>query len=196
MAIDPVRVISNISTGELAHAISEEAQKQGARITILEGQIAHPLEARNVKIIKFRFFHELSELLDKELKKNYDIIIHAAAVSDYRLESQCTTKLPSNRSRLRLNLIPTQKLINKIKKQNPTSYLVGFKLETRLGKSQLIAKAGRLIKTSGCDLVVANTLADKKYSGYILDNMKHVLAGGMTRRHMARNLIRILKEKI
>src|SRR3989338_3008566 len=109
-----------------------------------------------MKIIKFHFFDELAQLLTTELKKHYHIVSHAAAVSDYRPLQAFHHKISSDFSQLKLTLVPTEKLIEKIKKMSPASFLVGFKLEPQSKKNMLLAKSRNLFKKSHCDLVVAN----------------------------------------
>jgi len=126
--IDDVRVISNISSGEMGHLIAQAFERKGASVTILEGPVTHVMENSKIKIIKYRFFDELEKELKKELKKKYEIIIHAAAVSDFKVKQASKIKLSSEKS-LTIKLEPTTKLIQEIKRISPTSFLVGFKLE-------------------------------------------------------------------
>ena len=84
-AIDEVRVISNVSSGQMGHLIAQAFCQQHAQVTLIEGPVTHPWAERKVKVLKYRFFDELSALLRQELVKKYDIIIHAAAVSDFKV---------------------------------------------------------------------------------------------------------------
>src|SRR5208283_4531225 len=112
--IDDVRVISNISTGEMGHFIAQAFRRAGAGVTVIEGPVTHTLLARGIKIIKYRFFDQLAKLLKTELRKKYDIIIHAAAVSDFKLQGPYKGKVTSDRA-LTLRLVATPKLIKTIK---------------------------------------------------------------------------------
>ena len=84
--IDEMRVISNRSTGELGQRLAAGLAKSGARVTVLEGPVLQPLPVPGVRVIKSFFYDDLSRLLRLELKKKCDAVIHAAAVSDYRLK--------------------------------------------------------------------------------------------------------------
>src|SRR5580698_10572903 len=84
--IDDVRVISNISSGEMGHLIAQSFRQKGAHVTIIEGPVTHTLEDKKIKFIKYRFFDELARILKQELVKKYDIIVHAAAVSDFKVK--------------------------------------------------------------------------------------------------------------
>ena len=109
--IDDVRVISNISSGEMGHLIAEAFRKQKAEVTVIEGPVTHALTDKKVKVIKYRFFDELANVLKKELLKKYDIIIHAAAVSDFKVVGASGKKIASDRNvTLRLRIIITSNM--------------------------------------------------------------------------------------
>ncbi len=155
--IDDVRVISNISTGELGQKCALAFKKRGARITLLEGPVSVPLNIQGIRRVKYRYFHELRDLLKKELKKNFDIVLHAAAVSDYQLKSAVKGKISSQKEQLTLQLIPADKLIKTIKQLSPQACLVGFKLDPRFNRKRLLQQAKDLMRSAGCDMVVANS---------------------------------------
>ena len=168
VAIDDVRVISNRSTGQLGQHLAQNFKKQGAHVTLLEGPVAHPLKANGIRIIKFNFYDELKQKLHQELTKKYDVIIHAAAVSDYVPEKQHKGKIKSNLSSLSLRLRPAAKLINFIKRWQPKGFLIGFKLEENLNKSVIAKATQSLFKQAKCDLVVANSLKGSTYKGFMV----------------------------
>ena len=122
VALDEMRIISNRSSGELGKTLARDLAKTGARVTVLEGPIADPLVLTQVKILKYKFFDELMGLLKKELKKKFAIVIHAAAVSDYRLRRVYKSKISSSLKRLDLQLVPTPKMIDMIKKFLPNLF--------------------------------------------------------------------------
>lgn len=197
VAIDKVRVLSNISTGQTGFLIAEQALKEGAKVTLLLGPTINLSIGEPLKVIRFSFFDELMSLVQNELKRGkYDVVIHAAAVSDYKLQNRINTKLKSGLKNLKLDLVPTPKLINKIKQINPKVFLVGFKLETASDKNRLIKSADNIFKKAKADLVVANSIVGAHYSGLILDRQKNILARATSRREMAIKLIKLLKEKL
>ncbi|MFA5060298.1 MAG: phosphopantothenoylcysteine decarboxylase [Candidatus Omnitrophota bacterium] len=193
VAIDDMRVISNRSTGTLGHLITKELIKEGALVTLLQGPTTDPANCKPKKIIPFLFFEELKRLLSQELKKGYDVVIHAAAVSDYKLRKTYSAKLSSHIPRLTLKLTPTEKLIERIKKICPRAFLVGFKLESDISKNLLLTKAGRLFTNAGCGLVIANTFDKNGYRSYILGSKKNVLGQAKTKTVTARKIIQTLK---
>jgi len=194
--VDAMRVISNQSTGTLGQAIAKDFTKAGAKVTLLEGPVARPLESRSVKVLKFTFFDEFAKLIKKELKKKYAVCIHAAAVSDYRVEKPKRTKLSSQLKKLKLELVPTQKIIHLIKRMNPKLFLVGFKLESKVTRASARKKSQTLFKKSKCDLVVANSVQGRKYSGYILDKNNTCLAHNTSRNQLSKTLVNMVRESI
>jgi len=189
-SIDDVRVISNISSGEMGHLIAEAFKRSGVKVTVIEGPVTHLLADKKIKVIKYRFFDELAKALKKELLKKYDIIIHAAAVSDFKVLGASKVKISSDKN-LTLNLTATPKLINDIKRLSPDSFLVGFKLESDLNVKNIYKTVKSLFTNSGCDLVVANTLTNG-YQGYIVNADGDILSKVRDKEAMALNLVKLL----
>jgi len=188
--IDDVRVISNISTGEMGHTIAQAFRKAGAGVTMIEGPVTHALTDSGIKIIKYRFFDELAKLLKVELRKKYDVVIHAAAVSDFKVAKVRKGKLTSVKP-MTLRLVATEKLIESIKSLSPDSLLVGFKLEPELDPEHIFKTVRDLFSHSGCDLVVANTLKGG-YKGYIVNADGSILCQAVNKKAIAHNLVKIL----
>ena len=192
VAIDDVRVISNVSTGKMGEALVAACRKKHFDVTLLEGPVLNVNTRKDIRVIKFKFYDELLSLLKKELTKNYDVVIHAAAVSDYKLKKPFKTKLSSHLEHLKLDLVPTQKMIHLIKKINPRVFLVGFKLEPKLNVGVLRQKTQDLFKNAHCDLVVANSTNARHYCGYILHPSGKILAHPMSRAGLAHALVKLL----
>lgn len=187
IAIDDMRVISNRSSGAMGRCIIEDLITTGAKITVLEGPVTEPLRNPKVTVKKFAFFDELANALKIELKKNYDVVIHAAAVSDFQPAKKTRTKISSDKQAT-LVFIPTKKLIKTIKRAAPKSILVGFKLESTTCRQRLRRAALESIKTNQCDFVVANSLKDG-YAGFIYNNNGKLLAQGRSRKKISKQLI-------
>lgn len=158
--IDGVRVITNIFTGRTGCLISEEAAERGAKVTLLlgPGRVSSPSKA--VKVIRFKYFEDLKKLIKEELTgTRYDAVIHSAAVSDYRVtDPRLKEKITSAKKKLTLNLVPTLKIVDTIKRYDPKVFLVKFKLELGVGFEKLINIAIKSMKKSAADLIVANDL--------------------------------------
>jgi len=163
--IDPVRVITNKSSGKMGNAIAEQAFLRGAEVILLRGH--NSVEPNyNIKEEKFTTVKDLFNKIKKYLK-TADIIIHAAAVSDFELESRSKKKIKSNKE-LHLELTPTTKILENLKKMNKNIFLVGFKAEVNLSETELINSAYSLLKSADADLIVANDVG-KKNVGFDVD---------------------------
>lgn len=170
VAIDKVRVISNIASGQTGKLLSKEAERAGAKVTLLLGPVAGDCcLGHSARIIRFKFFDELKELMLKELSfHKYDAVIHCAAVADYRPKRSYMGKIGSGRKELSLRLEPTPKIIDIIRRADHSLILVAFKFEPQAAKVELIKKARTLLKRSGADVVVANTADHNRYKAYIV----------------------------
>jgi phosphopantothenoylcysteine decarboxylase/phosphopantothenate--cysteine ligase len=188
--IDTVRVISNVSSGEMGHLMAQAFRSRGASVSLIEGPVTHVLADKKIKVIKYRFFDELAGILRNELRKKYDIIIHAAAVSDFKVIRPLKTKISSDTA-LTLNLTATPKLIKDIKRLSPESFLVGFKLEPSLKLKDIFKTVKSLFTQSGCDLVVANTLTGG-YQGFIVDADGNILSEASNKKVLAQNLVKLI----
>ncbi|MBP9853523.1 MAG: phosphopantothenoylcysteine decarboxylase [Candidatus Omnitrophica bacterium] len=194
--IDDVRVISNISTGEMGQTLALECKKRGAKVTLIEGPVERRLVSKGINVKPFKYFTDLAKIIRKELKKNYDVIFHAAAVSDYAVNKPSKNKIKSDRSRLTLNLVPLPKLIQSLRKFSPKAFIVGFKLESDMTEKTALESTRGLFKKSFCDLVIANTVRKQKYLGYIVEQDK-VLAKGITSRSaMVKKILNTVENKI
>ena len=154
--IDPIRYITNSSSGKMGVALAEEAELRGAEVTLIRTKGSVPSLVENQ--IEVETVEEMLEAIEKELKaEKYDAVVLAAAVSDFRVKEKASVKIKSGRS-LTLELEPTPKIIDLVKELQPDTFLVGFKAETGLGEEELISAARKQIERAGSDLVVANTL--------------------------------------
>ena len=190
VAIDEVRVLSNISTGEMGHLLAGLFKKNGAQVTLIEGQVTHAMDMKGIKVLKFKFFDELKALLLSECRKKYDCVIHVAAVSDFKPAQSRQGKISSAQA-LQLSLVPTDKIINRIKTIAPDSCLVGFKLEPKISRKNLKKVSQKLISEAGCDAVLVNALKGG-YQAYIIDADGQVIGSARDKKTIAQQLIRIL----
>lgn len=193
--LDAVRVISNIATGETGILLAEKLQSLGAKVTLLLGAVEACYLNKKIKLIRFKFFDELRHLTIKELRaKKYDIIIHSAAVSDYRPLKTYSHKVRSGLKNWRLNLVPTIKIIDAIKKIDKSLFLVGFKFEPQASKKTLVDKTRNLISHAKLDLAVANTIYKNRYQAYIISQNKTYGSLG-NKRDLVERLIQVIKRE-
>jgi phosphopantothenoylcysteine decarboxylase/phosphopantothenate--cysteine ligase len=155
-AIDPIRGITNRSSGKMGIEIAKEAFIRGAEVTLLEGEVSVPVP-HSLNSIKAVSSNEMNEKV-MEIINDFDFFISAAAVSDFSPSVVEKSKISSSQE-LELKLKPATKIINQIKKQNPEIFLVGFKAEYGVSEEELIEFSQKQIENSGTDLVVANDVA-------------------------------------
>ncbi len=194
--IDKVRVISNIASGKTGLLLARQAKQLGADVTLLMGPTENHPSTNCIKVKPFKYFDDFKELFTKEINKNYAVLIHSAAVSDYQPKKSSSDKIRSNLKRLSLDLVLTPKLADRVKKTSPNVFLVLFKLELNVSKSTLIERAFSLLKNTNADLVVANTFKDSNYQAYIVDKNKTIIGKAQNKNELTRLLIRKIEERL
>lgn len=196
--IDDVRVISNISTGELGQTLALKCKKRGAKVTLVEGPVERRMESNGIVVKPFKYYTDLMRIIRHELveeKKHYDVIFHAAAVSDYTIKNPLKKKIKSDEPNITLNLIPLPKLIRSIRKVSPKSLIVGFKLESDMTEKIALKSTRGLFTEAYCDLVVANTLKEQNYLGFVVEQDK-ILSSGTTRSGVVEQLLDIVEGRL
>jgi phosphopantothenoylcysteine synthetase/decarboxylase len=169
VAIDRVRVISNLASGETGFILASKLRKLGAKVTLLLGPGNFWGSTSGIKLIRFNYFSELKELLDRELKNGkYAAVIHAAAVADYKPKEATQHKVSSQRKSWKIELVPTPKLVKNLKKYQTDVLTVGFKFEPQTCKNRLLLRGRKLLQAANLDLVVANSNRNGGYQAYIL----------------------------
>jgi len=146
--IDPVRFISNRSSGKMGYAIANEACNMGANVQLVSGPVS--LEApAEVNIVNVETGQQMHDEMIKHLDS--DIIIMCAAVSDYKVEDIPNEKIKSTKSSISIDLYPTRDIIKSLAK-NTEATIVAFALETSDGKKNALKK----LKDKGADIIVLN----------------------------------------
>lgn len=156
--IDPVRVITNKSSGKMGVRIAEQAFLRGADVILLRGNNSVEPDY-SVEEHKFSTINDLYTKIKKNIK-NADIVIHSAAVSDFLVINKKDAKIKSGR-RLSLELAPAAKILEKLKKINKKIFLVGFKAEHKISRKKLIDSAYSLLRKADADLVVVNDVGKR-----------------------------------
>src|SRR5438309_4088284 len=181
--IDPVRVITNQSSGKTGVLLGSELISSGAKVTFIYGP-GTETPPKGAKIIRVETSQEMLNAVKKEMKQKFDIIILAAAASDYTLENPSKTKIKSDLDKIILKLKRVPKIINEIKKIQKDVFLVGFKAETNSPKENMINAARKKLKESNADLIIANDIGLKKYKEnldynnvIIVDSKKTIQSG-------------------
>ena len=195
--IDPVRVITNISTGKTGTLLASELVSAGAKVTLVYGP--GTAEPPKCKVITVNTVTEMFNAVKKELKKKYDIVILTAAASDY-IPKNSKTKINS-KNPLTIKLTKAPKIIDYVKKWQKGVFLVGFKAETDVSKRELVTKSRRKMKESKADLMVANDIGSKytsnNYNEMILVNSKNVVkTGKKTKQKIAKIILKNIEKAI
>ncbi|HEY5627331.1 MAG TPA: bifunctional phosphopantothenoylcysteine decarboxylase/phosphopantothenate--cysteine ligase CoaBC [Nitrospira sp.] len=149
--IDPVRYLSNRSSGKMGYAIAEAAEARGAQVVLVSGPTALPAP-KGVELVPVETAEEMTKALKARLSWS-TVIIMAAAVADFRPKHQASQKLKKQGSPARtLELEQTTDILSALSAQRTHQLLVGFAAET----NDLVAHATDKLKSKGLDLIVAN----------------------------------------
>jgi phosphopantothenate---cysteine ligase (CTP) len=160
--IDDVRYVGNIATGSTGAGLAAEAVRRFHTVFLLSGvgSVNPPQWAMDTGLLVRRTFTSTQSLLDiaEEIcATGVDAIVASAAVADFTPERH-VGKLSSSAPEMVVRMVPTPKVIDRIRKWSPESTLVAFKLETSVSQDELIARARRTMTRSGADYIVANDL--------------------------------------
>lgn len=148
--IDPVRYITNDSSGKMGFAIAATARDLGADVTLVMGntQVQPPA---NVKVIPVQSAQDMYDAVASEWD-DADIVVKAAAVADYRPKEVYTEKIKKKGDTLSLELIKNIDILETLGKQKSHQFLIGFAAET----NSLELHAREKLERKNCDLIVAN----------------------------------------
>lgn len=172
-AIDPVRFISNHSSGKMGYAVAEALAAAGAEVVLVSGpteqRIHHPL----VKVVPVVTAREMLEASEREFE-NTDIVVLSAAVADYRPTHTATQKIKKSGESQTLSLTRTDDIAATLgKRKRNGQVVVGFALETDNEESNALAK----LRAKNFDLIVLNSLRDEG-AGFGYDTNKITLFDG------------------
>lgn len=195
--IDPVRVITNLSSGKTGVLLASELISAGAKVTLIYGP-GNEEPPKGAKIINVTTNKEMLDATKKELKKKYDIVIMAAAASDYTPEKPTKSKIKSNKKALTIRLKKAPKIIDQVKKSQKNTILVGFKAETNLSKSALIKSAKTKLKESNADIIIANDIGTKYQKNpnnnqIIIVDEKNTITSGWKKKE---KIVKIIRKEI
>jgi phosphopantothenoylcysteine decarboxylase / phosphopantothenate---cysteine ligase len=148
--IDPVRFISNPSSGKMGFAVAKAAEYRGAKVTLITGP-TNLLDPNNVAVIRVNTAKEMALAVFDNFE-DYDIIIKTAAVSDYRPKDYAEQKLKKEKAELILPMEKTQDILKEISRSKKEQVLVGFAAETE----HLERHAEQKMAEKKLDIIVGN----------------------------------------
>jgi len=178
--IDPVRVITNQSSGKTGVLLASELISAGSKVTLVYGPgIEKP--PKGAKVIKVLTSKEMFDVVKQEMKKKFDVVIMAAATADYTPENPSKKKIKSGPERIKISLKKIPKIIDQIKKYQKNVVLVGFKAEVNLSKNDLIKVAKQKLQDSKADMIIANDIGSTRYKKNPENNEVFIVDSGKVR---------------
>lgn len=161
-SLDPVRYISNRSSGKMGYSLARAGVRRGAEVTLISGpaSVAPPAGVKLVPVVT------ADEMYQAVLKEYPDAtaVIMAAAVTDFRPEKIATQKIKRGNTALKLNLKPNVDILKELGAKKNGKILVGFAAETE----ELVKNAGKKLLAKNLDLIVANNVTEEG-SGFDAD---------------------------
>jgi len=193
-AIDPVRFISNHSSGKMAYALASEAVAAGAKVTMISGPVSldAPEQVTKIDVISAQ------EMLDACLQQyqECDVFIGVAAVADYRPLKLSTEKIKKTESQLQLSLVKNPDIISEIAAQEDRPFMVGFAAET----SNVVGFAREKLLRKNLDLLFANNATETFNSDSVkataINAEGETELGSGNKSHVARQMLKMISEQL
>ncbi|MDC3170654.1 bifunctional phosphopantothenoylcysteine decarboxylase/phosphopantothenate--cysteine ligase CoaBC [Bacteroidota bacterium] len=154
--LDPVRFISNHSSGKMGYSLAEKALSLGAEVKLISGPTNQSISSKNIKIVHIKTGKELHEAILNDYN-NSDIVIMAAAVSDYKPIEFSEKKIKKDNNELNIKFEKTTDILFELGQNKKNQILVGFALENN---NELLHAKNKLEKKN-LDLIVLNSLNDE-----------------------------------
>lgn len=151
--IDPVRYLSNRSSGKMGHAIAEAAIEAGHDVILISGPVDLD-PPRDAELVSVSTSDEMFDAVHDHLKDR-DVLVMCAAVADYKPKQVSETKIKKRDANLSLELTPTHDILATLPKQDRQYLVVGFAAETE----NVEANARKKLQEKNCDIVVANDVS-------------------------------------
>lgn len=196
--MDPVRYLSNRSSGKMGYCLAEEACNRGAHVFLISGpsSLYPPSEAELIRV-------ETAKDMEKAVLASFkraDVIIMAAAVSDFTFNSMASKKIKKDQDLSGIQLIKTDDILEKLGKEKGNKLLVGFAAETNM----VMENARSKLKKKNLDLIVANDISHKDIgfdSDYndvfmIFADGKEIHTGKKTKSKISRMILNSVEDKL
>ncbi|MFC1767875.1 bifunctional phosphopantothenoylcysteine decarboxylase/phosphopantothenate--cysteine ligase CoaBC [Candidatus Margulisiibacteriota bacterium] len=150
-AIDPVRFITNRSSGKMGYAVAKAAVDRGASVTLITTptQIVKP---NGCRVIEVETARQMQEAVTVEYRRS-DAVVMTAAVADYKPAKSSKSKIKKTTSKVKIELEKTSDILGTLGKKKGRRILIGFSLET----DDLIRNSKKKLKTKNLDMIVANS---------------------------------------
>ena len=153
--LDPVRFIGNNSSGKMGYYLAKNAQKLGANVKLIIGPTNLDMDLDFIETIRIESSDEMFNMVKKNYKKS-DIVISAAAVSDFKPKSISENKIKKKNILKKIEVVPTIDILSYLGKNKTKQYLVGFALETE----NPIENAKKKLNDKNLDAIILNSISD------------------------------------
>ena len=153
--LDPVRFIGNNSSGKMGYYLAKNAQKLGANVKLIIGPTNLDMDLDFIETIRIESSDEMFNMVKKNYKKS-DIVISAAAVSDFKPKSISKNKIKKKNILEKIEVVPTIDILSYLGENKTKQYLVGFALETE----NPIENAKKKLNDKNLDAIILNTISD------------------------------------
>lgn len=193
--IDPVRFMTNRSSGKMGYAIAEEARDRGAKVTLISGPTSI-IPPTGIKLIKINTNEEMYEAINKEYD-NSDIVIKSAAVADYKIKKYSSEKIKKSDGDLSIVLERDTDILKSLGDKKRNQILIGFAAES----SNLLVNAKDKLRRKNLDYIVANDITSQD-TGFATDENKVIILAKdgkeftlnkMSKKEVAKNIFDIIK---
>ncbi|MEZ5568480.1 MAG: bifunctional phosphopantothenoylcysteine decarboxylase/phosphopantothenate--cysteine ligase CoaBC [Halioglobus sp.] len=196
-ALDPVRFLSNHSSGKMGFALARAAVEAGARTTLISGPVAlaTPEHVSRVNV------ESAQEMLEQALAHldQCDVFIACAAVADYRPDTTAGHKIKKSAEEMTLKLVRNPDIVSTVAAARPRPFTVGFAAETQ----DVLSYAREKLERKGLDMIVANDVSHRGIGFNSEENAATVLwptgeavLKRSTKNSIARHIIRLLAERL
>jgi phosphopantothenoylcysteine decarboxylase/phosphopantothenate--cysteine ligase len=202
--LDPVRFISNPSSGKMGVAIASEAYYRGAYTHLIHGPISIQTLPW-IKATEVTSAEEMLKAIERAIElENPEAIVLAAAPADFRFSKREASKIPSEEGPPKVKLELTPKIAEHVRRKAPNSLIVGFAAETVDSEEELVERAYRKLRKYGFDYIVANYVG-KPGTGFgydtdeamVVDSSGKILYKGyMLKREWARIVVDLIAKSI
>ena len=173
--IDPVRYISNNSSGKMGYALAEAAVQEGAIVNLVSGPVVLAAD-KSINLFKINSASEMLEAVNSCMKSS-DIFISCAAVADYKPSNYSDTKIKKeNLDNLEINLEKNHDILSEVAEQFSSAYIVGFAAET----SDVNSNAKKKLDSKNLNMIISNDVSNKSIGFDSDENEVHVITGSET----------------
>ena len=187
--IDPVRFVSNRSSGRMGYRLAEAARDRGARVVLVSGPTSLPPPAR-IELVRVRSAEEMQKAVARHVGEA-TVVAMAAAVSDYRPATVSPTKLKKTDGPTRLELVRTPDILRSLGASKGERFLVGFAAET----NAVVENARKKRAEKRLDLMVANDVsgegagfASERNAATLIDELGEVVVPLSSKRELAERI--------